>query len=45
MVFSKFVAEWNEKYGSKHLELKTLENYSHMLRNHILPTFGHKRLR
>lgn len=44
MVFSKFVTEWNEKYGTKHLELKTLESYSHMLRNHIIPTFGHKRL-
>ncbi|NBD27011.1 site-specific integrase [Paenibacillus glycinis] len=44
MTFSTFVQEWNQKYGIKHLELKTLESYSHMLKNHILPSFANKRL-
>jgi integrase len=44
MTFAAFVEEWKEKYGAKHLELKTMESYAHMLRNHILPVFGAKKL-
>ncbi|WP_214630367.1 site-specific integrase [Paenibacillus agaridevorans] len=38
--FSIFVEKWTELYGEKHLEQKTLENYEHLLKNHILPIFG-----
>lgn len=44
MTFNKFVEEWRSKYGIKHLEAKTLENYNHLLKNHISPVFGNKRL-
>ncbi|MET3846940.1 site-specific integrase [Paenibacillus sp. OAE614] len=44
MTFSSFIEEWKHKYANKHLELKTIENYSHMLKNHILPVFGGKQL-
>jgi len=36
--------EFTQKYATKHLEAKTLESYSHMLKNHIEPTFRSKRL-
>ncbi|MGO4548097.1 phage integrase SAM-like domain-containing protein [Paenibacillus sp. 2TAB23] len=31
-------------YGEKHLELKTLENYDHLLKNHIMPTFQNMKI-
>ncbi|WP_027087959.1 tyrosine-type recombinase/integrase [Cohnella panacarvi] len=40
MSFDTFLAVWREKYGQKHLEVKTLETYDIMLKNHILPSFG-----
>ncbi|MGF7046540.1 integrase [Paenibacillus sp. DS2015] len=44
MTFSAFLEEWKGKYGSKHLELKTIETYNHMLKNHIIPYFGMRRI-
>jgi integrase len=44
MTFGAFVGEWREKYGKKHLEAKTMETYSHLLSNHILPIFQNYRL-
>jgi integrase len=44
MNFSAFLEEWKKKYGRKHLELKTLETYNYMLKNHIVPRFGSSRL-
>lgn len=44
MSFEAFLDEWREKYAKKHLEPKTVENYNHMLKNHILPIFGTRRL-
>ncbi|MGG4340445.1 site-specific integrase [Paenibacillus lautus] len=44
MTFYNFVDEWHQKYAIKHLEAKTLESYSYMLKNHIEPTFSSKRL-
>ncbi|WP_423212932.1 hypothetical protein [Paenibacillus solani] len=43
MTFNKFVKEWRYIYANKHLELKIIENYSHMLKNHIDPVFGGRR--
>lgn len=44
MTFSSFLEEWREKYGNKHLELKTMETYNHMLKNHIVPYFDMRRI-
>lgn len=44
MSFDAFLEVWREKYGQKHLEVKTLETYDIMLKNHILPRIGHSRI-
>lgn len=44
MTFSAFVDEWRGKYATKHLEPSTVEKYNFQLKNHILPTFGHRKL-
>ncbi len=40
MSLFSFHEVWCEKYGQKHLEVKTLETYDFMLKNHILPRIG-----
>ncbi|WP_164219295.1 site-specific integrase, partial [Virgibacillus sp. YIM 98842] len=42
--FADFVDDWIEKHANKHLEGKTIRNYTEKLNNYILPRFGHRKL-
>ncbi|EJQ43548.1 hypothetical protein IEQ_04876 [Bacillus cereus BAG6X1-2] len=45
LTFGEFVEEWREKYAERHLSPITLQNHNSMLRKHILPVFGHKKIK
>jgi integrase len=44
MKFADFVSEWRDKYSTKKLEKKTLQNYEMHLKVRIIPFFGHIRI-
>ncbi|QCT03326.1 integrase [Paenibacillus algicola] len=44
MSFEAFVSEWKTKYADKHLELKSVENYTMHLNSRIIPHFKSVRI-
>ncbi|WP_312474146.1 site-specific integrase [Neobacillus sp.] len=44
MLFSAFVEEWRKKYLIKEFSQTTINQYNSLLKNHILPAFGHIRI-
>lgn len=45
LTFENFIEEWHEKYALRHLSPTTLQNHNIMLRKHILPIFGYRKIK